>query len=396
MTELKDIVALCAVRTPIGRFGGALKDVPSYELGGIAIKAALQRARLNAADIDEVIMGNCRQAGNGPNPCRSAALLGGIPVEVPSSTLNMACPSGMKAILMGAQSICCDTAQMVVVGGMDSMSTIPHMIRGLRFSPKKMGDILIEDGWKDATDPIAQTTMGQTAERLAQKHGISRAAQDAFALSSHQKAVAAAAEGRFADEMVSVQLSPAFRHGSVTLFADETPRPDTSIEKLATLPPAFSQTGTVTAGNSSAMSDGAAALVITSQKHAANIGQNPLFRIVAFAQCAVDGDIMGEGPTQSIKKVLAQARMTLNDMDLLEINEAFASQILTNIQQLKLPADKLNIHGGAIAMGHPTGISGARIVVTLAHALRTTDTQLGLAAICGAGGVTTAMIIERM
>ncbi|MBN2342759.1 MAG: thiolase family protein [Deltaproteobacteria bacterium] len=396
MHHQNPIVALSAVRTPIGRFGGTLKDVSVLELGGIAVQEAIQRAGISPQEIEEVVLGNCRQAGNGPNPCRSAALLGGIPVDVPASTLNMACPSGMKAIMNAAQSIQTNTARLVVAGGMDSMSTIPHMVRGLRFAPKKMGDIVIEDGWKDATDPIAETTMGQTAERLAQKHQITREVQDRYALHSHQKAVRATKDGLFSDEIVPIRLAAAFKHGPVELHSDETPRENTSIEKLAALPPAFSRTGSVTAGNSSTMSDGACALVLTSQETAREGQWTPVFKIVGAAQCAVDGEVMGEGPVLSIEKVLRQTGMTLNDMDIIEINEAFASQIVTNIQQLTLDENKLNVHGGAIALGHPTGISGARIVVTLAHALRTYDKQFGLAAICGAGGVTTAMIIERM
>lgn len=395
MSDFKKIVAISGVRTPIGRFGGTLKDVASWELGGVAIREAVRRAGIAGSDVDEVIMGNCRQAGNGPNPCRSAALLAEIPVQVPSSTLNMACPSGMKAIIGAAQAIQCLTAQIVVAGGMDSMSTIPHLVRGLRFSPKKMGDILIEDGWKDATDPIARTTMGQTAERLAARHNISRADQDAFALSSHEKAVQAIQQGLFANETVALNLAPAFNHGPISLAQDETPRPNTSLEKLGALPPAFTSTGSVTAGNSSTMSDGACALVFTSEKHAVELGASPLFRIVAVAQCAVDGDVMGEGPVHSIARVLKFAGMSLDDIDLIEINEAFASQILSNIRQLNISPDTLNVHGGAIALGHPTGISGARIVITLAYALRARNKQFGLAAICGAGGVTTAIIIER-
>lgn len=396
MKQLNNIVAVSAVRTPIGRFGGTLKDVQSYELGAIAIKAAIEQSTIDSTQIDEVIMGNCRQAGNGPNPSRSASLLANVPVSVPSSTINMACPSGMKAIMNGAQAILCQNAQSVVVGGMDSMSTIPHVVRGLRFRPKKMGDILIEDGWKDATDPIADTTMGQTAVRLAEKHNISRTAQDEFAFASHQKAIHAIEKGLFDSEIVPVHLAPAFSHGPIEFLADETPRADTSLDKLAALPPAFSRTGTVTAGNSSTMSDGACALVLTSDENAQKLGIDPIFKIVAFSQCAVDGEVMGEGPTQSISQVLRIANKCLNDMDLIEINEAFATQVITNVRQLALDESKLNIHGGAIALGHPTGISGARIVTTLAHSLRTYDKQFGLASICGAGGVTTSIIIERM
>jgi acetyl-CoA C-acetyltransferase len=307
----------------------------------------------------------------------------------------MACPSGMKTIMISAASIAAGQSDYCVAGGMDSMSTIPHMIQGLRFKQRKLGDLLIEDGWKDATDPVAETTMGKTAEALAEKYNITREQQDKFALESHRRAVAAAESGLFTNETVAIDLVPAFNHGAVFLTADETPRSNTSLKKLSELPPAFSAAGSVTAGNSSAMSDGACALVLTKRELAQSKNITPLFSITAQTQAAVDGAVMGEGPAVSIPAVLKQAGMTINDIDLIEINEAFASQIIANIQTLNLDRSRLNVNGGAIALGHPTGISGARIVITLANALKAADKETGLAAICGAGGVTTAIIIRR-
>jgi len=337
----------------------------------------------------------CRQAGNGPNPARSAALLAGIPADVPAATINMACPSGMKTLLLAADTLRAGNADVCLCGGMDSMSTIPHLVRGLRFKPKKMGDLAIEDGWKDATDPIAQTTMGDCAERLARERGISRADQDACALESHRRATAAATSGGFDAELVPLSLPAAFGHGPVALTADETPRPDTTIERLAALPPAFAPDGSVTAGNSSAMSNGACALVVMTRSEAIRRGCAPLARLVAGVSIAVDGAFMGDGPSRSIPAVLHRAGMTLADMDLIEVNEAFAVQMLANERALSWNRERVNVHGGAIALGHPTGISGARIVVTLLHALRARNGRFGLAAICGAGGVSTALIVER-
>jgi acetyl-CoA C-acetyltransferase len=395
LNKNSDIVAISAVRTPIGRFGGTLKDVKAYELGAVAIREAVNRSGIAAGNISEVIYGNCRQAGNGPNPARSAALLAGLKQSIPSTTVNMACPSGMKTIMISAASIAAGQSDYCVAGGMDSMSTIPHMIQGLRFKQRKLGDLLIEDGWKDATDPVAETTMGKTAEALAEKYNITREQQDKFALESHRRAVAAAESGLFTNETVAIDLVPAFNHGAVFLTADETPRSNTSLKKLSELPPAFSAAGSVTAGNSSAMSDGACALVLTKRELAQSKNITPLFSITAQTQAAVDGAVMGEGPAVSIPAVLKQAGMTINDIDLIEINEAFASQIIANIQTLNLDRSRLNVNGGAIALGHPTGISGARIVITLANALKAADKETGLAAICGAGGVTTAIIIRR-
>jgi acetyl-CoA C-acetyltransferase len=395
MTELKDIVAVSAVRTPMGSFGGTLKDIASYHLGATAIKAALEKSGFEGKDLAEVIYGSCRQAGNGPNPSRSAAIYAGLPVDVPTNTLNMACPSGMKSLMLAAQGIMTGYGEVYMTGGMDSMSTIPYLLKNVRFEGFKMGDRKLEDGWSDSIDPTCGYGMGGTAENVAEKHKISREDQDAFALWSHQKAVAAIDEGRFKGEIVPVTI-PATRKTPEQQFdTDETPRRDTTLEKLAKLRPAFRKDGTVTPGNACGMSDGACALVITTRARAKAIGATPLFSIVSMAGAAVDGKFMGEGPGYSIPMALDAAKLTLADMDLYEVNEAFASQILANVRKLELDRDKLNVNGGAIALGHPTGISGARIVITLYNALKQRDRTLGVAAICGGGGVTTAMVIKR-
>jgi acetyl-CoA C-acetyltransferase len=282
-----------------------------------------------------------------------------------------------------------------MTGGMDSMSTIPYLLKNVRFEGFKMGDRTLEDGWSDSIDPTCGMGMGATAENVAEKHGISREDQDAFALLSHEKALAAIDDGRFKEEIVPVTI-PATRKTPEKIFdTDETPRRGTSLEKLAKLKAAFRKDGTVTAGNACGMSDGACAIVVTTRERAAAIGATPLFSIVSFANAAVDGKFMGEGPGFSIPMALNKAGMTLEDLDLYEVNEAFASQILANERRLEWDREKLNVNGGAIALGHPTGITGARIVITLYNALKQREKELGVAAICGGGGVTTAMVIKR-
>jgi acetyl-CoA C-acetyltransferase len=395
MTKLTDIVAVSAVRTPMGSFGGTLKDTASYHLGAAAIKAALERSGFKGKDLAEVIYGSCRQAGNGPNPARSAMIFAGIPVEVPANTLNMACPSGMKSIMLAAQGIMTGQGEVYMTGGMDSMSTIPYLLKNVRFEGFKMGDRKLEDGWSDSVDPTCGYGMGGTAENLVEKHGISRQAQDEFAVASHMKAIAAIEEGRFEEEIVPVTIPAKGKSPEIVFDKDETPRKDTSIEKLSKLKAAFKKDGSVTPGNACGMSDGACALVITTRERAKAIGAVPLFSIVSFSNAACDGRFMGEGPGYSIPLALDKANMKLADMDLYEVNEAFAVQALTNEKMLEWDRSKLNVNGGAIALGHPTGISGARIVVTLYHALKQRGKELGVASICGGGGVTTAMIIRR-
>jgi acetyl-CoA C-acetyltransferase len=395
MTKINDIVAVSAVRTPMGSFGGTLKDMASYNIGAVAIKAALERSGFEGKDLAEVIYGSCRQAGNGPNPSRSAALNAGLPVEVSTNTLNMACPSGMKSIMLAAQGIMTGQGEVYMTGGMDSMSTIPYLLKNARFQGFKMGDRTLEDGWSDSIDPTCGYGMGVTAENLVEKHGVSREDQDEFAVWSHTKALDAVDNGRFKNEIVPVTI-PATRKTPETIFdTDETPRRGTSAEKLAKLRPAFKKGGSVTPGNACGMSDGACGIVVTTRERANAIGAKPLFSLVSFAGTAVDGSVMGEGPGYSIPMALDRAGMTLNDMDLFEINEAFAVQALVNMRKLEVDRDKLNINGGAIALGHPTGISGARIIVTLYNALKQRDKEHGVASICGGGGVTTAMVIKR-
>ncbi len=393
--KLSDVVAISAVRTPMGRFGGTLKDIASFDLGAVAMRAALERAGVAGDGIDDVIFGNCRQAGNGPNPARTAAVRGGLPVHVPVQTINMACPSGMRCITLGSQAIRLGDATTVLVGGMDSMSTIPYLLKDCRWAGFKMGDRTLLDGWSDSIDPLCNMGMGATAENLADKYKISREEQDRFTLQSHQKAAAAQLAGWFDEEIVPVEVPAAGKQPAITFAKDETIRGDTSLERLAKLRPAFKKEGSVTAGNSCGLSDGATAIVLTSREHAKELGATPLFSLVAYSSVAVEPTTMGEGPGVSIPAVLQRAGMTLDQMNLIEVNEAFAVQVLANQRALKWDPDKLNVHGGAIALGHPTGISGARIIVTLYHALKRVGGEIGIAGICGGGGVSMAMIIRR-
>jgi len=396
MTKLSDIVAVSAVRTPMGSFGGTLKEVPVYNIGAAAIKAALERSGFKGSEFTEVFYGSCRQAGNGVNSARSAMLYGGMPVDVPAITLNMACPSGMKSIMFSAEGIMTGRGEVYMAGGMESMSTIPFLLKNCRFEGFKMGDRKLEDGWSDSIDPTCGYGMGNTAENLLEKHDVSRQQMDEFALTSHQKAVAAIEEGRFKDEIVPVVIPAKGKKPEVVFDTDETPRKDTTLEKLAKLAPAFKKEGgRVTPGNACGMSDGACAIVLTTRERAKAQGAKPLFSLVSYATAAVDGRYMGEGPGFSIPMALERAKMTLADMDLLEVNEAFAVQVLVNERKLKWDRARLNVNGGAIALGHPTGISGARIVITLYNALKQKDKELGVASICGGGGVTTAMVIKR-
>jgi acetyl-CoA C-acetyltransferase len=392
--NLNDIVVISGARTPMGRFGGTLKDIPAYELGGVVIAEALKRAGLQGQDIDDVVLGSCRQAGNGPNPSRSASLKGSIPITVPTITLNMACPSGMRAIAMASQSIRLGDAETVMVGGFDSMSTIPYLLKDVRWEGFKMGNKTLLDGWSDSIDPICDMGMGQTAENLVDKYDLSREEMDEFAFSSHQKAAKAQEEGWFDEEIVPVEV-PQRKADPILFSKDETIRKDSTVEKLGRLPCVFRKDGKITAGNACGMSDGAVALIVTSRAKAEALGANPLFSIVSYSQVAVGPEIMGDGPGVSIPAALEMANMTLADMDFIEVNEAFAAQILANERVLKWDREKLNVHGGAIALGHPTGISGARIVLTLYHVLRAHEGQLGVAGICGGGGVSMAMVIKR-
>ena len=395
MIELRDVVAVSAARTPMGRFGGTLKDVASYDLGACAVSAALSRCGLQGKDVDDVILGSCRQAGNGPNPARTAAVRAGIPLSVPVVTVNMACPSGMRCVALAAHALRLGEAKVVAAGGMESMSTIPYLLKNCRWEGFKMGNRELLDGWSDSIDPLTGQGMGETAENLAAKYAISCEEQDRYAAQSHARAAAAWDAGAFDAEVVPVEIPSARKGEAASLERDETFRREVDLSRMAALKPAFRRDGTVTAGNACGMSDGAAALVLSTREEAARRGLALLFSIVAYAQTAVAPETMGEGPAQAIPLALKRAGMALSDMDLVEVNEAFAVQVLANGRALNWDWGRVNVNGGAIALGHPTGVSGARILVTLQNALRARDKEFGVAAICGGGGVTTAMVIRR-
>jgi acetyl-CoA C-acetyltransferase len=393
--DLKDIVIISACRTAMGKFGGTLKNIPSWDLGAIAVRDALRRANLKGNQVDDVILGSCRQAGNGPNPARTASVRGSVSSQVPAITLNMACPSGMRSVAMAAQEIISGNAAVVVAGGFDSMSSIPYLLKGARWDGFKMGNKTLEDGWSDSIDPLIGQGMGETAENLFDKYKIPRQEQDAFAVESHLKAAHAQKNGWFDEEIVPIEIPAAGKTPAFIFNKDETIRYDANPEKMAVIKPAFRKDGTVTAGNSCGLSDGAAALLVTNRKKADELGIKPLFSIVSYAQVAVEPSTMGEGPAFAIPAALKKAGMELSDMDLIEVNEAFAIQVLSNEKVLNWERSKLNVHGGAIALGHPTGISGARILVTGYYALKRLGKTYCIAGICGGGGVTTAMIIRR-
>jgi acetyl-CoA C-acetyltransferase len=391
-----DIVVVGAARTPIGAFGGTLRDMPAYELGAIAIRAALERSGVEAGKIDKVVYASCRQAGNGPNPARTAAVKGGMPVAAPVFTVNMACPSGMKTVMLAARELTAGDANFVMAGGMESMSTMPYLLKGARWEGFKSGDKTLLDSWSDTVDPLCGFGMGMTAENLAEKYGISRAAQDEFALRSQRLAAEAKDANRHAGEIVPVKMEATKKHPEGQLFSqDEAGRADTSLDRLAKLKAVFKKDGTVTAGNACTMGDAACAMVVTTRARARASGLKPLFSVVSSAEAAVEPAFMGEGPGISVPLALKRAGMTLGDMDFIEVNEAFAAQMLANERVLSWDRDKVNIWGGAIALGHPTGFSGARLMVTLAQILRQRDAELGIAGICGGGGVTTAVVIRR-
>jgi len=395
MASRDDIVIIGMARTPMGSFGGSLKDLAVHDLGATAIAAAVQRAGIDPGVVSEVIYGSCRQAGNGVNPARTAALKAGMPKGVPACTLNMACVAGMRCVQFAAQALRTGDSRVVVAGGMDSMSTIPYLLKGARWSGFKMGPKTLEDGWSDSNDPITGQGMGETAENLVDQYGFTRLEMDEFAVESHKKAAAAQRDGLFDAEIVPVEIPAQGRQPATTFSKDETIRGDTSVERLAKLPAVFRKGGSVTAGNACGMSDGACALVVTTRETADEMGARPLFSLMGFGQAAAPNETMGEGPGISMPLALKNAGMTLEDMDLYEVNEAFAAQVLSNERMLAWDRSKLNVHGGAIALGHPTGCSGARILITGYHALVARGKEHLVAGICGGGGVTAAMVIRR-
>ena len=387
-------VIVAAVRTPIGRFGGVFKDLPAWRLGASAIAGALSRVGLEPAAVEDVIMGNVLQAGQGMNPARRASMTAGLPDSVPAVTVNMVCGSGLRAVVMAAQAIALGEAQIVVAGGMESMSQAPYLLTGARFGYRLGHGMLVDSLLAEGlTDAFHDCHMGITAENIAREYGIGREEQDRYAVESQRRAALAWETGAFADEIIPVEV-PA-RQGSELVTRDEHPRPETTLEGLLRLRPAFDPAGTVTAGNASGINDGAAALVVMAEERARALGLEPLARIRSWAWAGVPPRVMGLGPIPALRQALARAELRIEDLDLYEVNEAFAVQVLAVQRELGLDPQRLNIYGGAIALGHPIGASGARILVTLVHALRRTGGRYGAAALCIGGGMGIAVIVER-
>lgn len=392
---MKEVAIVSAVRTPVGSFLGTMAKISAVDLGALVIAESLKRINLDAGKVDEVIMGNVLQAGLGQNPARQASIKAGLPQEVPAVSVNKVCGSGLKTVTMAAQSILAGDAEIVVAGGMESMSLAPYLSvgsrSGIRMGHASLEDSMIKDGlWCAFTD----VHMGMTAENIAEKYNISREEQDAYALNSQQKAAKALESGRFADEIVPVPIPQ--RKGDPVMFAkDEFIKPTTTLEGLAKLKPAFKKDGTVTAGTASGLNDGAAALVVMSTDKAKELGLKPLVVIRSYAAAGVDPSIMGTGPIPSSRKALEKAGISVADLDLIEANEAFVSQAISVTRELELPAEKTNVNGGAIAIGHPIGASGARILTTLIYEMQKRDSGLGLATLCIGGGQGIAMVVER-
>ncbi len=386
-------VILAAARTPIGKFRGSLAGLSATELGSAAIMAAVERAGIRPEEVDEVIMGNVLAAGVGQAPARQAALGAGLPATVAALTINKVCGSGLKAVMLAAQAIRAGDADLVIAGGMESMSRAPFLAQrdGPPLGNRLLIDALMQDGLLCARSAKA---MGQIADELANRDAISRRDQDDFALESHRRAIRAVQSGAFAAEIAPVKV-PGRKGQAVVVSSDEGPQPDTSAERLGTLAPAFGREGTVTAGNASMISDGAAALVVASPQAARMLGQKPLGRIVAAATWGTEPEDLFIAPVSAIRMVLEKAGLAASQIDRFELNEAFAAQMLACLRRLELPADRVNVHGGAIALGHPIGASGARVLVTLLHELERADLRYGLASLCLGGGNAVAMIIER-
>jgi acetyl-CoA C-acetyltransferase len=392
---MQEAVIVSAVRTPVGTFGGAFKDVPATALGAQAVQAALERAGITGDAVDEVVLGCVLQAGLGQNPARQAALGAGIPKEVPATTINMLCGSGLKAVALAAQMIRVGDAEVVVAGGMENMSRAPYLAPAARFGarlgPSTLIDSMVHDG---LTDAFGDIHMGVTAENLARQYGITRTAQDEFAAASQKKAARAVEEQRFRDEIVPIEVPD--RRGTRVIDNDEGPRAGTTVDGLAKLRPAFQRDlGTVTAGNASGINDGASAVVVMSAGRASELGLIPLGTVESHASVGVEPAIMGIGPVPAVRKALESAGLQLADIDLFELNEAFAAQSLAVIAELGLDPERINPNGGAIALGHPIGASGGRILVTLLHEMKRTHASRGVAALCVGGGQGQAAVIRN-
>lgn len=393
--SVTDIAIVSAVRTPVGTFGKTLSTVPAVDLGALVIKEALNRAGIKPEQVGEVVMGNVLQAGLGQNPARQAAIKAGLPHEVPAWTLNKVCGSGLKTIASAFQAVANDDADIVVAGGMENMSLAPYLLpdarTGHRMGDKMALDTMIKDGLWCAFNDIH---MGITAENLAEKYNITREEQDEMAVSSQQKAGKAIDNGVFKDEIVPVEI-PQRKKDPIIFSQDEHPKPGTSVEKLGQLRPAFKKDGTVTAGNASGLNDGAAAVVVMKAEKAKELGIKPLAIIKSYSSTGVDPKIMGIGPVSATKKALQKAGLTIDQVDLFEANEAFAAQALAVVKELGLPLEKVNVNGGAIAIGHPIGASGARVLVTLIHQMLRDNAKYGLATLCIGGGQGVAMALEN-
>ncbi len=390
---MKDVVIASAVRTPIGSLMGGLSSVSAADLGSIVIKEALKRANISPETVDETIFGCVLQAGKYQGIARQAAVNAGIPVEKPALAINMICGSGLRSVAMAAQAIKCGDADVIVCGGTESMSQAPYVLNNMR-GGNKMGDTKVVDSMvtDGLTDAFNKYHMGITAENVAEKYGITREMQDEFALRSQNNAERAQKEGRFKDEIIPVTIKT--KKGETVVADDEYPKHGTTMEKLSKLRPAFKADGTVTAGNASGINDGAAAIVLMSKEKAEELGVKPLAIIKGYGSAGVDPSIMGVGPIEASKKALKQAGIEVKDLDLIESNEAFAAQSIAVAKELGFDMDKVNVNGGAIALGHPIGASGARILVTLLHEMKKRSSKYGLATLCIGGGMGTSLVVE--
>lgn len=391
----EDIVITDAVRIPIGKFGGTLRDLEVYQLGALAIKSLLERSRIDPELIDEVVMSHTRQDGTGTNPARNMALFGGVPIKVPAHTVNMVCPAGLKAQHLASLSIRVGETQVAVVGGAESMSNIPHLLRGARWQGFRLQNITIDDGFLYLTDKYTGIGAGETAEHTNEKYGFTREEQEQIGVESHQKAAKAWAEGVFAGEVapVTVAVNKGGKKGEVTFARDECFREDASLEAMMKLPTPFKKGGTVSAGSSSGITDGAGAMLMMSRKKAEELGRKPLLHFVDFLFSGVEPVDFPEGPGVAIPVILKRNRLTIDDMKYVEINEAFASVVLAAERMMGWKdREKVNPHGGCIALGHPTGYSGARLIIHLAHVLK--RGEYGLACLCGGGGMVGVAIVQ--
>ncbi len=393
---MREVVIVSAVRTAVGTFGGGLKEVPAIELGKITVQEALKRANLKPEQVEEMILGNVLQAGQGQNPARQVLIRSGIPKEVPATTINKVCASGLKSVMMAAQAIKAEDVEVVLAGGIESMSQAPFYIPGARWG-YRMNDGAIIDGMihDGLLDIFNHYHMGITAENIAEKFAVSRQDQDTLALRSQQNAGKAIKGGRFKEEIVPVVI-PQKKGNPVVFDTDEHARPNTTMETLTGLRPAFKKDGTVTAGNASGINDGAAALVVMSADKAKLLGLQPIARIASYATAGVSPDIMGTGPVPASQNALKKAGLTVKDLDLIEANEAFAAQAVYVNRMMGWDPEKVNVNGGAVAIGHPIGASGARILVTLLYELQKRRARYGIATLCVGGGMGAAMIVERM